>query len=100
MARSAQRDARRTAFALWRNLGLPGQLSQELALAALLEQAVELVDEEEVTSTVPCGPDPERHLDVIRTYAHAGYDAVFVHQIGSDQEGFLGFFAEEVLPKV
>lgn len=32
--------------------------------------------------------------------ADAGYDAVFVHQIGSDQEGFLRFYAEEVLPKV
>ena len=92
--------ARRTAYELWPNLGLPGQLAQELAVPALFEQAVELVDEEQVTDTVPCGPDPERHLDVIRTYADAGYDAVFVHQIGSDQEGFLRFFAEEVLPKV
>jgi len=27
-------------------------------------------------------------------------NTVFVHQIGPDQEGFLRFFAEEVLPKV
>ena len=52
------------------------------------------------SGSVPCGPDPERHPDVIRMDAGAGYDAVFVHQIGSDQEGFLRFFAEEVLPKV
>ena len=53
-----------------------------------------------MTGMVPCGPDPERHLDTIRKYAHAGYDAVFVHQIGPDQEGFLRFYGEEVLPKV
>jgi G6PDH family F420-dependent oxidoreductase len=92
--------ARRTAYELWPTLGLPGQLAQELATPALFEQAVELVQEEQVTSMVPCGPDPERHLDTIRKYADAGYDTVFVHQIGPDQEGFLRFFAEEVLPKV
>ncbi len=28
----------------------------------------------------------------------AGYDEVFVQQIGPDQEGFFRFYAEEVLP--
>jgi G6PDH family F420-dependent oxidoreductase len=97
---SDQAAARRTAFELWPNLGLPGQLAQDLATPAHFEQAVELVDEERVTGMVPCGPDPERHLDTIRKYAEAGYDGVFVHQIGPDQAGFLRFYGEEVLPKV
>jgi G6PDH family F420-dependent oxidoreductase len=92
--------ARRTAYELWPNLGLPGQLAQELTSPALFEQAVELVQEEQITSMVPCGPDPERHVETIRKYADAGYDTVFVHQIGSDQEGFLRFYGKEVLPKV
>ena len=48
-------------------------------------------DEDDVTSKVACGPDPERHLEMIRKYADAGYDEVFVHQIGADQDGFLRF---------
>ena len=93
-------EARRTAHELWPNLGLPGQLAQELALPSFFEQAVESVDEEAVTSKVVCGPDAERHLEMIRKYAEAGYDEVFVHQIGADQDGFLRFYGEEVLPKV
>jgi G6PDH family F420-dependent oxidoreductase len=93
-------EARRTAHELWPNLGLPGQLAQELALPSFFEQAVESVDEEDVTSKVACGPDPERHLETIRRYAEAGYDEVFIHQIGADQDGFLRFYGEEVLPKV
>jgi G6PDH family F420-dependent oxidoreductase len=93
-------EARRTAHELWPNLGLPGQLSQELALPSFFEQAVESVDEDDVTSKVACGPDPERHLEMIRKYAEAGYDEVFIHQIGADQDGFLRFYGEEVLPKV
>jgi G6PDH family F420-dependent oxidoreductase len=93
-------EARRTAYELWPNLGLPGQLAQELTLPSFFEQAVESVDEEAVTSKVVCGPDAERHLEMIRKYAEAGYDEVFVHQIGADQDGFLRFYGEEVLPKV
>jgi G6PDH family F420-dependent oxidoreductase len=92
--------AGRTAYEMWPNLGLSGQLAQELALPSHFEQAVELVEEEHITGMVPCGPDPERHLDVIRKYADAGYDAVFIHQIGPDQDGFLRFYGKEVLPKV
>jgi G6PDH family F420-dependent oxidoreductase len=93
-------SARRTAHELWPNLGVPGQLGQELPLPSHFEQAAENVTQQQVTSKVPCGPDPEHHLDMIRSYADAGYDAAFVHQIGPDQEGFFRFFAEEILPKV
>ena len=47
-----------------------------------------------------CGPDPERHIAAIRRAADAGFEHVSVHQIGPDQEGFLGFYAREVLPRV
>jgi G6PDH family F420-dependent oxidoreductase len=97
---SDEAAARRTAHKLWPNLGLPGQLAQEIALPSHFEQAVELVEEEHVAGMVACGPDPERHIDVIRKYADAGYDAVFIHQIGPDQDGFLRFYADEVLPKL
>jgi len=47
-----------------------------------------------------CGPDPEKHIEAIREYADAGYDHVCVHQVGFDQEGFLRFYAREVLPQL
>ena len=34
----------------------------------------------------------------IQEYVDAGYDHVYVHQIGPDQEGFLKFYEREVLP--
>jgi hypothetical protein len=50
--------------------------------------------------TLPLGPDPQRHLQSIRDYVEAGYDHVYVHQIGDDQEGFFRFYEREVLPKL
>jgi coenzyme F420-dependent glucose-6-phosphate dehydrogenase len=47
-----------------------------------------------------CGPDPERHVAAVRRAAEAGFDRVCVHQIGRDQEGFLRFYARDVLPRI
>jgi hypothetical protein len=53
-----------------------------------------------VAEWVTCGPDPKRHLEAIRKYARAGYDHVCIHQVGPDQEGFIEFYGQEVLPKL
>lgn len=33
-------------------------------------------------------------------FAAAGYDHVFIHQVGPDQEGFLSFAERELLPRL
>jgi hypothetical protein len=53
-----------------------------------------------VGEAFPCGPDPERHLEAIREYIDAGYDEVYVLQIGPEQERFFWFYEKEVLPKL
>ena len=57
-----------------------------------------MVTEDDVAKVIPCGPDPEVHLAGIREYLDAGFDHVYVHQVGPDQEGFLDFVATELLP--
>ena len=54
--------------------------------------------EEQVAKLVPCGPDAERHLAKIAEYVDAGYDHVYIHQIGPDQTGFIRFAEGELLP--
>jgi coenzyme F420-dependent glucose-6-phosphate dehydrogenase len=91
-------EARRIAHEVWPNAGLGGELSQELPLPAHFEQAAAQVREADVAEKVVCGPDPDRHRDQIRNFLDAGYDHVFVHQVGLDQEGFFRFYADAVLP--
>jgi G6PDH family F420-dependent oxidoreductase len=93
-------EAAKLAYRLWPNMGLPGQLAQELRTVAQFEQAVGLVTMEHVPGPIPVGPDPQRHIDYLRTYIDAGYDEIYIHQIGPDQQGFLRFYTEEVLPLV
>ena len=89
--------ARKTALEWWANAALPGELSQELALPRHFEQAAQLVTEDAVAGQVACGPDPETHRAAIAEFAEAGYDHVYVHQVGPDQEGFLDFYGREIL---
>jgi G6PDH family F420-dependent oxidoreductase len=90
-------QARKTALEWWPNAALPGDLTQELALPRHFEQAARLVTEDQVSEQVVCGPDPEAHRAAIAEFAETGYDHVYVHQVGPDQEGFLDFYAREIL---
>ena len=96
----SEEEAVRTAHETWPVAGIEGPLMQEIALPAHFETATELVTPEKVAESVVCGPDPERHLAKIREYVDAGFDHVYVHQIGRDQKGFFDFYEREVLPKL
>ena len=93
-------DARKTAYRLWPNDQIPGEAAQLLPLPRHFGQLAELITEEMVGENLPCGPDPQVHLDAMRAFVDAGYDEVYVNQIGPDQDGFFSFYAEQVLPEL
>jgi G6PDH family F420-dependent oxidoreductase len=89
----------KTAHRIWPNEGLGGELAQVLPMPAHFEAASELVTEDMIAEAVPCGPDPEKHAAAIQEFLNAGYDEVYIQQIGDDQEGFLKFYADEIMPR-
>ncbi len=93
-------EARRLAHKWWPTAGLKGELNSELPLPAHFEQATKLVTEDAVAEDVVCGPDPERHWAKIRAFVEAGFEQVYVHQVGPDQEGFFDFYRREILPRL
>jgi G6PDH family F420-dependent oxidoreductase len=93
-------EARKLAHHLWANQFLPGQAAQELPTPAMFAQLSELVSEEMVGEGLAHGPDPERYVQVLREYADAGYDEIYVSQIGRDQAGFLDFYRRELPPRL
>lgn len=95
-----EKRAKKLAHELWPTECLPGQLSQELPMPTHFESAVEIVTQEMVADTFACGPDPERHVMAISEYLEAGFDEVYVNQIGPDQEGFFDFYARELRPRL
>jgi G6PDH family F420-dependent oxidoreductase len=92
-------QARQTAHRLWPNEALPGELAQILPTPQHFEQASSLVTEEMVADQVPCGPDLDRHLEALREYEQAGFDELYVNQIGPDQAAFFTAYGEHILPR-
>jgi G6PDH family F420-dependent oxidoreductase len=96
-----EQEAVETAHEWWPNTALPGELSSQLPTTAHFEQACEMVSEEDVAASgVVTSPDPDDHVDAVREAVETGYDHVYVHQIGPDQESFFEFYEDEVLPAV
>ena len=69
-------------------------------MPAHFEQAAELVTPESLAEKIPCGPDPDRHVEAIQAFVDAGYDEVHLGQVGDDQAGFLEFFTNEIRPRL
>ena len=80
---------RRTVHETWPNGALPGQLAQELPTWTQFEQAAQLVSEDAAAADVPCGPDVDAVVRLARDYVRAGYDHLYLHQIGPDQDALL-----------
>jgi G6PDH family F420-dependent oxidoreductase len=82
----------------WANEGLPGELAQVLPSPRHFEQGATLVSPDMIRHMHPCGRNPEQHLESIRTYIDAGYDEVYVNNIGPNWPGFFDLYAKEILP--
>jgi G6PDH family F420-dependent oxidoreductase len=94
-----EKSALQTAHKIWPTAGLPGELGQELPSPAHFEQAVQLVTPEKVKEGTVVGPDVDPYLAKIDEFAQAGFDHIYIHQIGPDQEGFIRFAEREILPQ-
>ena len=92
--------AKETAHTWWPNVAIKGELGQELPLPRHFEQAAQMVTPDDVADAMPLGPDPEVYLDAVSEYAAAGYTHVYFHQVGPEQDGFIRFCEQEILPKV
>ena len=96
-----EREAQRIAREMWPNALVSSEASAELSLPRHFESVTEDMNEEMMSSAgaVPCGPDAGKHIAAIRKYFDAGFDHVYIHQIGANQGEFLKFAQAELLPE-
>jgi len=86
------------AHRLWSTSGLPGELAQVLPTPSHFEQGALLVTEEMTRQSMVCGPDIDRHIEAFGDYA--GFDEVYVANIGPHYAEMIRRFGAEVLPAV
>jgi G6PDH family F420-dependent oxidoreductase len=95
-----EQECIKTVHRLWPNEGLGGELSQILPLPAHFEQASALVTEQMIAEAVPCGPDVEQIVAAFRQFADAGFDELYVQQIGDRQAEFFDVLVREIVPRL
>lgn len=89
--------ARKTVLERWPTSYIPGEAGQLLPMPRHFEQVAALVTEDMVKA--PCGPDLDQHVRAIEAYRDAGFDELYIGQIGPDQQGFFTAYRDEVLPR-
>lgn len=95
----SQDEAVAVAHEQWRNSGLPGELASTLPTPTHFEQATTMVDTEDIDEgSIITEQDPQVHIDSIQQAIDAGYDHVYVHQIGDDQEALFDLYEDDILP--
>jgi coenzyme F420-dependent glucose-6-phosphate dehydrogenase len=88
------------AFDHWRFVTLGGDIGWELRSPEDYETATRFVRPEDMRESVLVSSDLSRHAAWLQDYAELGVDAVYLHQVDLNQQGFIEAFAAKVLPQV
>jgi G6PDH family F420-dependent oxidoreductase len=86
-----------TAHRLWANSGVPGELSQVLPSPKHFEQASQLVTDQMTREAVACGPDPAKHAEQLQAYEKAGFDEVYIANMGPHYRELTDLYRREFL---
>jgi G6PDH family F420-dependent oxidoreductase len=97
---NSERQGRDLAHERFRFSAFDWSVNSELPTVEGFETASKYVQPEDLSETIPAGPDPQPHLAAIRKYIDAGFDHICFTGIGPDQEGFVHFAKEQLLPEL
>ena len=87
------------AYEQWKTNVFASMVTSEFNVPEQFEKAAEFVRPEDVKEKVCVSSDPGVHVERIRGLFDAGADAVYVHQVGKNQEAFVDTFGAKVLPE-
>jgi G6PDH family F420-dependent oxidoreductase len=88
------------AHRIWGNSGLPGELSQVLPSPRHFEQASQLVTKEQTAQSVTCGAKADAHVEAFKPYVDAGFDEIYVANMGPHTVDMMKLYRDEVLPEL
>src|ERR671913_540965 len=95
----SQEEAEEQAVREWPNGGMPfpkADIRNPEDFAAMAKQ----VSIENLKNRVLTSADLDEHLEHIQHYIDLGFDEVYVHNVGRNQEEFIKAYGERVIPKL
>jgi alkanesulfonate monooxygenase SsuD/methylene tetrahydromethanopterin reductase-like flavin-dependent oxidoreductase (luciferase family) len=93
-----EEDALRTAHDQWRTNIFPPPLPWDLATVEQFDIAGTHVRPEDMRGPVLVSADLAQHVAWLQELADLGFDAIYLHHVGQEQQRFIEAFGEHVLP--
>ena len=93
----SEEEARAAAFDQWRANALGSSVSTELRHPSQLSDAARYVRPEDIGEAVRISSDLDRHAEWIRRDFERGFDEIYLHEVGPEQERFIEAFGRSVL---
>ena len=93
-------EARDAAFAQWRQNTLPNSVMTDLAHPSQIADAATHVTPEDLDGAVRISSDLQQHVEWLRADLARGFEGLYLHEVGPEQERFVEVFGREVLPRL
>jgi probable non-F420 flavinoid oxidoreductase len=84
----------------WRTNVFAPPLCWDLETVEQFDIAAQHVSPEAMRDTVVVSADLARHVEVLRELAALGFDEIYLHYVGREQERFIDVFGQHVLPEL
>jgi probable non-F420 flavinoid oxidoreductase len=91
-------EARQVAHEQWRTNVFSGTVPWDVETTEAFDALGEHVGHDSVAAAVRISHEPAQHVEWLAEYAALGFDDLYLHHVGQEQERFLDTFAEHVLP--
>lgn len=95
---NSDEEARKILKQWWPVSAISGPLHSDLSTPGHFQDVVAAMGDPKIPEDSVLGPDPAPYLKAIQKLHKSGFDHIYIHQIGPNQEGFLKFFQSKLLP--
>lgn len=95
-----QEEAAAVAREQWRNNAFSPLLLSDLPSVEHFEALGEHATDGAIARSVLISSDTGQHAQWLQEYAELGFDEIYLHHVGTEQQPFIDAFAEHVLPRL
>jgi G6PDH family F420-dependent oxidoreductase len=95
---SDEATARKNAHKSWPNTAFGWDVSSEVPTPSIFDSLATLVREEDVASQIVCFTEPGPCIEAIKKYEKAGFDHIYLHQVGHKQAEFIDYIQTDLAP--
>ena len=82
----------------WRNAAIPKAKTQDLATPEMFDSVCSSVTREDMDECVLISDRAEQFIEWIDEYRKLGFDEIYLHNAGRNQDEFIEYFGHHVLP--